>query len=71
MAGGVAGSAAELITQERAALSNIHAMLESLESQQRSLLSSLHAKQVCCPPSISFTLITIETFYHPTTLNKP
>ncbi|CAL8464577.1 g4112 [Coccomyxa elongata] len=43
--GGVAGSAAELITQERAALSNIHAMLESLESQQRSLLSSLHAKQ--------------------------
>ncbi|BDA49546.1 probable protein BLISTER at N-terminal half [Coccomyxa sp. Obi] len=43
--GGVAGSAAKLITQERAALSNIHAMLESLESQQRSLLSSLQAKQ--------------------------
>lgn len=47
-AGGVAGSAAELIAQERAALSNIHAMLSALESQQRSLLSSLHAKEVCC-----------------------
>ncbi|EIE19150.1 hypothetical protein COCSUDRAFT_67986 [Coccomyxa subellipsoidea C-169] len=43
--GGVAGNAAELIVQERAALSNIHAMLATLESQQRSLLSSLHAKE--------------------------
>ena len=44
----MAGNAAELIVQERAALSNIHAMLATLELQQRSLLSSLHAKEVGC-----------------------
>lgn len=46
----MAGSTAKLVVQERAALLNIHAMLQELESQHRSLLSNLQTKEVRCSP---------------------
>lgn len=57
-AGGVAGDASALIKQERATLSNIYALLEALQQQQQSLLSTVDAKEVPYRPCFSIVMLS-------------
>lgn len=48
VSGGVAGAAAVMIADERASLDSIHALLDTIETEKRDLLSQLDAQKARC-----------------------
>jgi hypothetical protein len=79
-AGGVAGTASSVIREERATLTNIHALLEALHQQQHTLLADVDSKEVraalfilqtlpCCCKRLDPS--TVPTLYGVASIGNP